>query len=397
MNEKTTLYFPFNLGSGNRGCEGIIEGIHFIMGEDFRYALLDRDIGEKKVDIFFGMDRFADIYVSSNLSESALIVRYLYKVIRKLGIGKEFFRIYPYLEFVEKSGGNDIIFFTGGDLFCYDFMSGVNAGLHKEMKKRNLKTVLYGCSISEDYLSDFVLEQLRAFDLIVCREKLSVNNLEKHGIMDNVLNCPDPAFALASENCSLPECFQNEVIGINLSSLVGFVASMNSLYGRNIKRLIEYILDSTGYHILFIPHVTWKEQDDRKVCRYFFELFQDSGRVSYLDIAELSYMEIRYVISRCSLFIGARTHSVISAYSTYVPALALGYSVKSVGIARDLAIGEDYVLDCKNLADDYEMVEKFKILESNKENFNKHLIKIVPEYRERVFDGARAVKQIMNY
>ena len=397
MNEKITFYLPFNLGSGNRGCEGIVEGIHSIMGEEFRYALLDRDSGEKKLDVFFGIDRFADIYVSPDVNEFGLIVRYMYKVIRKLGFRKKFYRIYPYMQFIEKSGNNDIILFTGGDLFCYDFMSEVNASLHKEIKKRDRKTVLYGCSISEDFLSDFVLDQLRSFDLIVCREKLSVNNLKRHGITNNVLNFPDPAFALAPENCSLPDCFQEEVIGINLSSLVGLVTSMDSMYARNIKRLLEYILDNTGYHILFIPHVTWKEQDDREICRYFFELFQDSGRVSYLDIAELSYMKIRYVISKCDLFIGARTHSVISAYSTYVPTLALGYSVKSVGIARDLAIGEDYVLDCKNLANEYEMVEKFKILDNSKEYFKKQLIKIIPEYREQAFYGERAIKQIINH
>ncbi len=396
MNKKTTLYLPFNLGSGNRGCEGIVKGIHSIMGEEFRYTLLDRDIEEKERDIFMGIETFADIYVNSNLNEFGLITRYLHKIIRRLGFRKEFYKIFPYLQFFQECGKNDIILFTGGDLFCYDFMSSVNASLHKEMKKRNLNTVLYGCSISENYLSNFVLEQLRRFDLIICRENISVNNLKKHGIIHNVLNCPDPAFVLAPEKCSLPKCFQEEVVGINLSSLVGFITSMDSMYARNIKRLLEYILDYTEYHILFIPHVTWKEQDDREICQYFYELYRDSGRVSYLDIVELSYMKIRYVISRCSMFIGARTHSVISAYSTYVPALALGYSVKSVGIARDLAIEENYVLDCKNLGHEYEMVEKYKILQDNKENFKKHLIEVIPKYRERAFDGAKAIKQIIN-
>ena len=44
-------------------------------------------------------------------------------------------------------------------------------------------------------------------------------------------------------------------------------------------------------------------------------------------------MVIKGYISRCELFIGARTHATIAAYSTGVPTLVLGYSVKARGIA----------------------------------------------------------------
>ena len=42
------------------------------------------------------------------------------------------------------------------------------------------------------------------------------------------------------------------------------------------------------------------------------------------------------MISQCRFFIGSRTHSVIAAYSSGVPTLALGYSIKSKGIAQDI-------------------------------------------------------------
>lgn len=45
------------------------------------------------------------------------------------------------------------------------------------------------------------------------------------------------------------------------------------------------------------------------------------------------------------MFIAARTHADISAYSMCMPTFALGYTVKSVGIAKDLGLFEGSVTD----------------------------------------------------
>ena len=68
-------------------------------------------------------------------------------------------------------------------------------------------------------------------------------------------------------------------------------------------------------------------------------------------IRDRSAPELKWVISKCRYFIGARTHAVIAAYSTGVPAIALGYSIKSKGIARDL-FGSDahFVLHYSQMA-----------------------------------------------
>lgn len=50
----------------------------------------------------------------------------------------------------------------------------------------------------------------------------------------------------------------------------------------------------------------------------------------------LTAAQYKSIISRCDMFIGARTHATIAAYSTCVPTLVIGYSVKSKGIAKDI-------------------------------------------------------------
>ena len=88
------------------------------------------------------------------------------------------------------------------------------------------------------------------------------------------------------------------------------------------------------------------EFDLEKSLRDYFWLRQNQ-HIGFLK--KLNYCQIRYVISKCNIFIGARTHAVISAYSTSVPAIALGYSIKSKGIAKDVGMPDWSVVDSKNI------------------------------------------------
>ena len=51
---------------------------------------------------------------------------------------------------------------------------------------------------------------------------------------------------------------------------------------------------------------------------------------------EHNCMEMKGFIARCRFFVGARTHATIAAYSSCVPTLVVGYSVKAGGLQRDL-------------------------------------------------------------
>ena len=77
-------------------------------------------------------------------------------------------------------------------------------------------------------------------------------------------------------------------------------------------------------------------------------------------MADQNAQQLKWVISQCSFFIGARTHATIAAYSTGVPTLVLGYSVKSKGIARDLFGDEThYVLPYQDITSGNTILERF--------------------------------------
>ena len=196
-----------------------------------------------------------------------------------------------------------------------------------------------------------------------------------------------PAFLMEPEETTLPDGWLvNQMIGINLSSLV-----LKDVYGSNkdvileaYYQLIEYIIQSTKYNIVFIPHVM--QGQDLSILKILFEKYQNTGRVLLVNDESLSAPQLKYIISNCCFFIGARTHATIAAYSSCIPTLVLGYSVKSVGIANDL-FGEEknYVISTRNLHSEHELKDGFKWIMENEDSIRKHLIHKIPEYKKAVW------------
>lgn len=91
-------------------------------------------------------------------------------------------------------------------------------------------------------------------------------------------------------------------------------------------------------------------------------------------------------IARCRFMIVARTHASIAAYSSQVPTLVVGYSVKARGIARDIFGTEtNYVLPVQSLSSENELVESFKWLYTHEEGIKEHYAKVIPQYIDEVY------------
>ena len=73
-------------------------------------------------------------------------------------------------------------------------------------------------------------------------------------------------------------------------------------------------------------------EEQRRICR---------------PVAPLNAAQLKYLVAQCALLVCTRTHASIAGYSSGVPTLVVGYSIKSLGIARDLNM-EDWVLPLKN-------------------------------------------------
>ena len=93
-------------------------------------------------------------------------------------------------------------------------------------------------------------------------------------------------------------------------------------------------------------------------------------------------------------FIGARTHATIAAYSSYVPTMVLGYSIKSRGIAKDLFGKEKLVLGINDISNTEKLIKGFDELLRDEEDIRELLKKRIPEIKEMSYKSAEYLREI---
>lgn len=374
MNNKK-FYFPLHLDGDNRGCEAIAKGTAILLGEP-----KERLIGlctNIPLDEKLGTSKYVSLVQTPIMTKAKLLLRKAHRLIApQRSRHMAFVYKQRYNAFLDSIPTDGIVMSTGGDMYCYENNEAVYTTTYCQNK--GLRTILWGCSIGQVNLTKEKLENLKRFDLIYVRESLTEEVLHKNGI-DKIINYPDPAFILDPEIVDLPEYFKNDVIGLNLSN---FVLGNDACY-EMVKRLIDYILENTNCIVMLLPHVLWGSQSDIITSMRIKENYLGDERIKILDSANYNYCQLRYIISKCRFFIGARTHSVISAYSTCTPCLALGYSIKSRGIAKDLNLSDSLVVDCTNDISEDKLVNAYCYMQANESEIRNHLKSIIPIYKER--------------
>lgn len=359
-------------GSANHGCEAIVRSTYKILNEPI--TLFSSSIDEEKK---YGVDNIVnveeDVYRPVKRSSLRYIDSALYSKIYRSDYK---FIKYGHRKFLDSISKGDICLSIGGDNYCYagtDKLGFYNRMLHE----KGAKTVLWGCSIEPSALTEKVIKDLKKYDLITVRESLSFEGLQRVGIRGNVRLCSDPAFQLEMEKCDIPEGYGGKrSIGINVSPLA---AKCGNMVLENYEELIRYILQNTDYKILLIPHVVKPETDDRQTLAVLLNKFVETGRIVLIN--DCTCMKLKYIISQCKMFIGARTHATIAAYSTGVPTLVVGYSIKARGIAKDIfGMDENYVIPVQSFRAKTELVRAFIWLSDHEEQIRDYLNIKMPEY-----------------
>ena len=372
-------YFPIHLNGDNRGCEAIAKGTALILKENKKNL-----IGlctNTELDHRLKVDDYITLQPMCKKSVLFRAENKIYKsIIHDAWKRKSFIYHYEYTPFLNQMTKDDIMISTGGDTMCYDENQVIYTVDY--LHKRGIHSILGGCSIGEKNLTPRKLQALKQFSHIYARETLTQEVLANHNI-NNVSVFPDPAFVLEPTPCQLPKCFsRNEVIGINLSNYVMGGFDLNSAFAKEVDSLIKFILQSTDYQILLIPHVLWKGQDDRIISNLIKGKYDLNNRINILDSDNLNYCQIRYIISKCYCFIGARTHAAISAYSTCIPTIAIGYSIKSKGIAKDIGMPEEIIVDSINIRKN-QLLDAFCHLLNEADSLSKHLHNTMDSYKQR--------------
>lgn len=364
-----------NGGSGNHGCEAIIRGTQQVLKGD--YIIQSQSVEE---DTKYDVNAEINPQITGTKSKLRFISAYL-----RLKLTKDYTALdgIEYLDAIEKVRGEaQVALSVGGDNYCYGGES-LYAYLNEAYQKNGFKTVLWGCSIEPEIVEKLaVANDLQRYHAIVTRESITYDAVRN--VNNNTFLAPDPAFFMEPEKCELPSIFETrKIIGINASPMIISYEQNQGLAYENYKQLIMYLLDNTEYGIALVPHVVWKTNDDREVLKKLYNDFDHNERIALVE--DHKAPQLKYIISKCECFVGARTHATIAAYSTCVPTLVIGYSVKARGIAKDLfGTEQNYVLPVQSLTDEDQLLNGFKWLHNKMESIHNHLKTILPEYKKRI-------------
>lgn len=384
----------------NRGSEALVRGTLEIVKHYIPDSVIVLCSGEEEFNSSLKIP-YVDKYVRrqsyySGISANRIVSNFYRKILKNEKKADEI--KYKYL--LKECKDADLIIVSGGDNYDKSYrMLGLMHSVNRAIRNNsNAKMVMYDCSLAESEISDGVIDDFSLFDAITARENDTYKAFKKKLKDIPVYYFPDPAFVMRPEKVELPECFSmGEVVGVNLSTM-----AVANQYGSDkqtvlkaYKKMIDWILKNTKLNIMLIPHVM--KGLDLKVLRELYIIYEANPRVYLVENENFKAAELKYIISKCSLYVGARTHSTIAAYSSCVPTLVLGYSVKSIGIARDLfGCYEGYVVPVKQISSENTdlLKESFKQIYYSKKEIRKTLEQIMPEYTNAAMKAGKLFQKL---
>ena len=382
------IYIYGNGTSSNHGCEALLRSLISVLGlKKEEVAIFTQ---RPETEIKYGINKICKIEnLYGKFKRFCIKTKFLNKILT-LFSKYNFSNYIAYNAMIKKINKNDIAISIGGDNYCYPnqyWLSYIN----NRLNKKGVKTFLIGCSIDLDMLNEKQIQELKKYYIITARESLTYNSLINNNFK-NVYYIPDTAFLLETAKCRLPNIYQKDVIGLNISPMIISHESVNNILFNSYIELINYILKETELNIALIPHVNLKTNNDYEVLRKIYQHFNSSERIFLIE--DNNCMKLKYYISKCKYFIGARTHATIASYSSEVPTLVVGYSIKARGIAKDLFgdISDNLLIEAQNIKNTNELLEKFKYLYKNYDEIKRILGKNMPDYKNKI----TKLKEILN-
>lgn len=266
--------------------------------------------------------------------------------------------------------------------------------------------VLWGASVgpfgSIPEEADRVHAHLRKFAAIYVRESVSAEYLRKNRVDHNVRQVADPAFAMpASEpppekiGFALPDA----PIGVNLSPFIAKYAAGRDLdrWRRICVEGLSRLIRQTGREVLLVPHVFHPAEENNDLA-FLNRVAEDLRRELRVDVPvipdSVTAAELKWVIARCAIFVGARTHSTIAALSSQTPTLSLGYSFKALGINQDLLGTREYCLQPEEMTAEGIAVHTGSLLR-NAEAVRELLASRVPQFVQRAMSAGELLRDLL--
>lgn len=339
--------------NGNRGCVAlsissmyIIDDILTKVGYSYKFYLPQSGHSEfKEYEVKIGT-RTIKYSAIPDISSSSLIKRLI--------------KFNKYLSVIEIYKTADLIFDLGqGDSFAdiygkarFDWIFAQ----YKLGRKYNKPYCILPQTIGPFDSPQIRTQAIRGINwakYIMVRDKQSADYVKKLIPSCNVIEVIDVAFFLPYKKKIFDSSFIH--IGLNISALLwhgGYTRNnqfgLKCDYPKLIKEIIKYFLDMKKVKVHLIPHVVNGErhiENDYEVSYDLCEEFNNPNLV--LAPLFLDPVVAKSYIAGMDLFMGARMHSTIAAFSSGVPVIPMAYSRKFNGLFSD-TLQYPFVMDMKS-------------------------------------------------
>lgn len=306
----------------------------------------------------------------------------------------------------------DVLLSIGGDNYSLDYDLASLAyfvGVAEAALRRGLPALLWGASAGPfsaiPAVEQRMAAHLRRLSQVTLRESHSVHYLAQIGVTENVTQVVDSAFAMRPEPLDMtgfwPDRGENGVLGLNVSPLIEAVrarAGNRSRLADEVAAFVQSTVRDEGMSVLLVPHVAPLDgnavNNDEHLLASIAARLVDLGRGVSAVPGGMNAVQLKHIIGHCRFFIGARTHATIAALSMQVPTLSIAYSVKALGINRDLFGHERYVLDTREL-DASTLAAGLSTLRRDEAEIRGLLAERIPEWRRRATLGAGALAGLL--
>lgn len=281
----------------------------------------------------------------------------------------------------------------------------------------------FGRVLSETYMT--MLAKLKGADVVLAPQTIGpFRSAVTRAIARKALNCCEYVFSRDSTSAdycrslgyrgeteevidvafALPFCkreFGSDCInvGLNVSGLLyegGY--NRNNYFGLsfNYRDYIESLLaklEELDVRVHLISHVVTSDgsiEDDYVACKKLHEEYPNSVLMPRSE----SPIEVKSYIAGMDVFIGARMHSTIGAFSAGVPVIPVAYSRKFNGLFDTLKY--KYYIDAKSGLDLEDAVRKTLDLVSRRDELKEQITRSSKIYHDRLAQYCDSVARLLS-
>ncbi|HZK12010.1 MAG TPA: polysaccharide pyruvyl transferase CsaB [Atribacterota bacterium] len=238
---------------------------------------------------------------------------------------------------------------------------------------------------------------LNKVDLITVRDNPSKELLENLKVVKpSIYVNSDPVFLLKKKNInhtmdSYP--YIQELINSDNRPLIGVSVREYKSNGSDSKRIFaqaaDYLIENYKAKIIFFP---FQFDEDLYISEEILSLMKNKAEVLKI---QLEPEELLFVMSRLSLVVGVRLHSIIFSSMANIPFIAFNYDPKVKYFIEELGLSEllleiDEDISLKNIQ------EKIEYLRKNNDKIKNILLEKVNNLEEKALMNNELVFKFLN-